>query len=675
MTDGYSGTVGTPEPILVPSRSPTRELSAALSGKALENAFVAGVYLLAYVALDWLSYVQPILKLGITPWNPQAGLTVALLLVRGPVWGVVAAAAPMLAEVVVRDTPAPPGVLLLASLWIGACYSGLAMILRRVGGSEDYRSVRAAAGLVLGAGGVSMLVAGGYVFLLVATGVLPGDSFWRGAAKYWVGDLNGILMVTPLLMTAPTWRRAWPTIRARLAECLAQALALLVTVWFVFDVAQAGVFRIFYLLFIPVIWIALRWGAVGATLGLLTIQVGILVAVQGVAPGVPLVDLQFLMVTLGLAGLMLGATVRERADALVRVATSEAQVQALLATAPDALVTGEPGGRILSANRVARTLFGLPRDGALGEARIDRLLPDLEIDATERRATLTARRTDGSEFPADVAWVNLESPAPRGWVVVIRDASERIDAEARRRERDSVFAKAMRFAVAGELSSVLAHELNQPITAMTSYLRAAQLLCESGGVEQQRLGETLAKSSREATRAASILRRLRDFYAGKAGELGHVSAGALLEAVQQSLAARCRAADVVLDIEVDPTVPEIRSDPMGLEIVLQNLVSNAIDILSEIRATRRQIGVRVQVEGDVVLFAVEDSGPGVPVEILPQLFEPLNTSKPDGMGLGLAICRTLMRAMGGDIAYRRGAWLGGARFEVRVPLRASLTDE
>ena len=97
MTDGYSGTVGTPEPILVPSRSPTRELSAALSGKALENAFVAGVYLLAYVALDWLSYVQPILKLGITPWNPQAGLTVALLLVRGPVWGVVAAAARPLA--------------------------------------------------------------------------------------------------------------------------------------------------------------------------------------------------------------------------------------------------------------------------------------------------------------------------------------------------------------------------------------------------------------------------------------------------------------------------------------------------------------------------------------------------------------------------------------------------
>jgi len=656
------------EALRIESRQvPTVELHPS-AGRMLEVVWTAATFLASYVALDWVSYVQPVLHLGITPWNPQAGLLVAFLAVRGRRWLPIAACAPLLAEVIVRNSPAAMPVLVLGSLWIGACYTLLAEGMNRLGGDDSYRSVRAAGSLAAGAAVTSLFVAAGYVLIFVMAGALTDRSFVGSVAKYWVGDLNGILLVTPLLLSLPAWRVAWPGVRARIGECAGQAAALLLTVWLIFALSDAGQVRFVYLLFIPVIWIALRWGATGATLGLLLAQIALIVAVHGVAPAVPLVDLQFLMVTLALAGLMLGATVMERAEALRRVAEREAEVQALLATAPDAMITGEPDGTLRGANRAARALFGLSAERSLASVRIDQILPRIAIETAEGRATLRGLKVDGQEFPADVAWVRLESPGPRGWVAVIRDATDRVDAEASVRERDSKFAKAMHFAVAGELASALAHEMNQPITAMTSYLRAAQLICAAPVHDAERLRDTLAKSTQEANRAAAILRRLRDFYAGKAAESAEVSVASLLERLRIQFAARCRAAAIQLDIAIEPNLPTLRADGMAVEMALQNLISNAIEALSSNPIGMRRLNVRAAGEPGMVRLSVEDSGSGVPADVLPQLFEPLNTSKADGMGLGLAISRSLLRMSGGDIAYRRGETLGGARFDMLIPI-------
>ncbi len=624
-------------------------------------------YVLSYILLDWISYVQPVLKFGITPWNPQAGLTLAYLLFRGPTrvpWCVLAA---FLAEIVVRGTPAPWHLLAISSAWIGSCYALLAALFRHLHLSYQPRTLPMAARIAVSAGLLSLVVATGYVGLFVATGRLAASSFEASAARYWVGDFNGILLVTPLVLAATGWRDAWAKVALNSQECLLQFGTLAASVWLIFGLEGSEQVRFFYPLFVPVIWIALRWGASGALLGILVIQVGLLVAVQDDQPMVPLVDLQFLMLTLALTGLMLGAAVAERADALSRVAAREAEVRALLATAPDAVLTTDSFGYLRSANDAARKLFALRQDEMTARLHLDRLLPDLSLDSREGRATMSGRGSGGQSFPADVAWVQLEAPAASGWLAIVRDATDRRRAEAETRDRDSHFAREMRFAMAGELASALAHELNQPITAVISYLRASQILAAQRRGADARLDETLVKAFKEANRAAGILRRLRDFYLGRAGRPAPVSLAALCSAVVQSLESQLRAADVDLQVTIDERVPMLHVDATRLEIVLQNVLANAIEAVGERPAGSRCIELRASAPGNSICIEVEDSGAGVPTETLSQLFEPLNTSKPEGMGLGLAISRSLLRAQSGDLSYRRGERLAGALFVIRLP--------
>jgi C4-dicarboxylate-specific signal transduction histidine kinase len=119
-------------------------------------------------------------------------------------------------------------------------------------------------------------------------------------------------------------------------------------------------------------------------------------------------------------------------------------------------------------------------------------------------------------------------------------------------------------------------------------------------------------------------------------------------------------------LQLPGELPPVRADRIQIEMVLHNLLSNAIDVLSP-RASGREIQIRAVRAGSNVLLAVEDSGPGVAQDSLTQLFEPFNTTKPDGMGLGLAISRNLMRAQGGELTYRRGSDPGGACFEMQLP--------
>lgn len=515
----------------------------------------AALFILAYVLVDWLSYLQPVLQLGITPWNPQTGLALAFLVWQGPRGAVAVAIAALLSEVVVRDVPAGSVAAIATSIWIAIAYTGLAAFLRRKGPASLVATPGAAARFVGACLGATLFVGVGFITIMLAMGALPEDVALGGVARYWVGDFNGVLTLTPLLMWAPSWRKGLASLRARWRESLLQFVVLGFSMWMIFVVLADQALRFFYPLFVPMIWIALRWGVVGAVVGALLIQVGLAFTVKDVGAAPPLFELQFLMLTLNLTALILGATV-----------------------------------------------------------------------------------------------------------------SERQRAQAQLRERDEALARAMRFATAGEMASALTHELNQPITALVSYLRAAEILATPGEARDARLPETLGKAASEAIRASAVLRRLRDFYSTGQAARAPLSLAALCDTVSAAFQERLRRAGVQLTSNVSAELPAVAADPTQLEIVLHNLVANAIDALAAADGAARRIEIAAERRDDHVRLTIADSGPGVASDIAARVFEPFVTTKPAGMGLGLAISRSLLRAQGGDLEYVEAGATGGARFVLRLPL-------
>jgi signal transduction histidine kinase len=516
----------------------------------------ASLFVLAYVLVDWLSYLQPVLQLGITPWNPQTGLALAFLVWQGPRGAIAVALAALLSEVVVRDVPAGSVAAIATSIWIAIAYTGLAAVLRRKGPAALVATPGDGARFVAACLGATLFVGVGFIAIMLAMGALPENVALGGVARYWVGDFNGVLTLTPLLLWAPSWRKGLGALRARWREALLQFAVLGLSMWIIFVLLADQALRFFYPLFVPMIWIALRWGVVGAVVGALAIQMGLAFMVKDVGAAPPLFELQFLMLTLNLTALILGATV-----------------------------------------------------------------------------------------------------------------SERQRAQAQLRERDEALARAMRFATAGEMASALTHELNQPITALVSYLRAAEILAAPGEARDARLPETLGKAASEAIRASAVLRRLRDFYSTGQAARTPLSLAALCSSVSTAFQERLRRAAVQFTCSVGADLPAVAADPTQLEIVLHNLVANAIDALSATSGAARRIEIAAERQGDEVRLAVLDSGPGVSPDISTRIFEPFVTTKPGGMGLGLAISRSLLRAQGGDLEYSAGA--GGARFVLRLPIARS----
>lgn len=627
---------------------------------------LAAGYAFFYVAIDWASYFQPVLKLGITPWNPQAGLTLAYLLAVGPQWGFITAIAAFAAELLVRGAPASLLLLGVSSLWIAGCYAGAAFVLGSQVASRALHSLMPAVKFAVVTVLAALLVACGYVQLFVAAHALPPEAGPGSVLRYWVGDVNGILMLTLPLLYLSRGERRFAALRGRWPEILAQLATLSLFVWLLFGIGAAdNRLRFFYPLFVPVIWIAVRWGALGALMAALVIQIGIAIAMHDATAEAPLIDLQILMLTLELTGLLLGAVVADRASALRGLAAGEAELRTVLAAAPDALITADTSEMLRTGNLAANRLFGLE---GLQSAPIplSQILPGVQLHAPNNRSTLRAARLDGARFSADVAWVSLDPPAHPGWLLIVRDATERLRAQGEEQERDRLLSRAMRFAMAGELASSLAHELNQPITALVSYLRAVQIMAAADTSADERLAGTLAKASNEAIRAAQVLHRLRDFYQGSTSSSARADIRQCCGTVVELMENRVQKQGIDLQIECPDVLPAVQADRIQIEMVLHNLVTNAVDAVTALATGARRVLIRIAEDNGKVLIEVHDSGAGVGSEAMSQLFEPFNTTKPDGMGLGLVISRNLVRALGGDLAYQRSLRLGGACFAIQL---------
>jgi two-component system sensor kinase FixL len=284
-----------------------------------------------YVALDWISFIHAFSPLGITPWNPPPGLSLALFIRRGlgyAPWLFVAAIA---ADVVVRGLPAPLHVSVVSAAIIAAGYAGAGWVLRRVlhldPALDRLRDVLALFGAgIVAALGVALL----QIAVFAAAGLLPWKDFADAALRFWVGDVIGIAVVTPFLLraTGPRLRDFLRLDRMRAAEIALQVATLCAVLGLIFGVFAEDAFKFFYLLFLPVIWLAVRHGIDGAAAGILLAQIGLIVAIQSRDYGAETVtEFQILMLALSFTGLLIGAVVTERRRAQQALSDSERRLR------------------------------------------------------------------------------------------------------------------------------------------------------------------------------------------------------------------------------------------------------------------------------------------------------------------------------------------------------------
>jgi two-component system, LuxR family, sensor kinase FixL len=548
---------------------------------------------------------------------------------------------------------------------VAAGYALAAYLLRPGRLYEVMDSPRGMVWLLTVTAAISLAVAVLYVALLGAALPVPQEEAFKGVRRYWLADLNGILTLTPpmLAMARRRWRAS--ELRARYGEVAAQLGAVMLILWLVFGWGQPETVRLLYLLFVPVLWVAFRWGGTGAALCALAVQLGLVAVARAQVQYPPVADLQLLTVTLEAMGLLIGVVVMERAEALKQVAARDTEQRAILNTAPDGILSTTAAGVIVSVNPAAAQLFGAAVDLLIGQP-IERRLPAIRLQDCHGRCSIEARRIDESPVPVDVAWARIEAPATEGFILIVRDATERLTNASKIRERDTALARATRFAMLGELASAITHELNQPITALVSYLRAAQILAAPCEGLDPRLEQTLNKASNEAIRTSVVLRRLRDFYRGGAPKPAPLNLVDAVETALRGFEDRLRQAMVRLRTEFAAGLPPLHCDRTQLEMVLVNLMSNAIEAVTQQAEDQRCILLTARCVGSEVLLSIEDSGPGLTPEVEARLFDPFVTTKADGMGLGLAISRSLLRSQGGDVRAH-SSQLGGACFVVRVP--------
>mgnify|MGYP003577536887 CR=1 FL=1 len=359
----------------------------------------------------------------------------------------------------------------------------------------------------------------------------------------------------------------------------------------------------------------------------------------------------------------------------------EAHLRSILETAPDAIVVIDEKGHMLSFSASAERMFGYSEDEVLGE-NVSMLMPSPDRErhdgylerymrTGERRIigigrVLTARHRDGTTFPIELSVGEARINNDRVFTGFIRDLTERQQAELRVHDLQSVLAHVQRVSEMGTLATSLAHELNQPLTAIANYVETARDLLQQTPDEETLaiIREALDECASQSVRAGQIVRRLRDFIARGESErrieslhrlVSEASALALVGAGEHGLE---------VDVRLDPAGDRVLVDRIQIQQVLLNLIRNAIEAMTE-SPIRQLLISSERAPGGLVRVTVADSGPGLENYIASRLFEPFRSTKATGMGLGLSISATIVEAHGGRI-WAEPSKLGGTAFHFTV---------
>jgi signal transduction histidine kinase len=250
---------------------------------------------------------------------------------------------------------------------------------------------------------------------------------------------------------------------------------------------------------------------------------------------------------------------------------------------------------------------------------------------------------------------------------LLYERRRRLQAEVQARQRSAELAHINRYSIAGELTTTIAHELNQPLGAILANTETAELMVKCPAPDLKEIGEMLADIRRDDERASAVIGRLRSLLKKMPFELKHIDLNEVVRETLRFLSALAIAREVNLTSFIVPTPLPIKGDLIQLQQVLLNLIVNAMDAMSGMPSAERKIAVSTARDGNFAELSVSDAGPGIPVEKLKKVFEPFFTTKPQGMGMGLSIARTIIEAHGGELSAENRAGRG-ATFRIRLPL-------
>ena len=359
----------------------------------------------------------------------------------------------------------------------------------------------------------------------------------------------------------------------------------------------------------------------------------------------------------------------------------EAHVQSILDTIPDAMIVIDERGIMQSFSAAAGRLFGYSAAEVLGE-NVKMLMPQpyrhdhdaylqRYLTTGERRIigigrVVVGERKDGSTFPMELNVGEMRTSNERFFTGFIRDLTERQQTEARLQDLQAELVHVSRLTAMGEMASALAHELNQPLSAIANYMKGSRRLLEGSSDERaQVLREALDKAAEQALRAGQIIRRLRDFVARGESERRVEDVKKLVEEASALALVGAKDRGVRVRFEYDPRTDFVLADKVQIQQVLLNLMRNAIEAMEE--AEKRELVVStVAAQDNMVEISVADTGTGIAPEVSAQLFQPFITTKRQGMGVGLSISRTIVEAHGGSIAPRSNPG-GGTVFSFTLP--------
>jgi two-component system, LuxR family, sensor kinase FixL len=535
-------------------------------GRALKWT-IAATCLAAYVLLAWISFIHVHKGLPVTPWDPGLGVVFALMAFAGPQAGFVLFGGVVIAEVLVLQHEVEWPIIIGIGAITSLSYTAVTILARQIlqidVGLLHLRDVLMLLAVGLAGAAIDTVL---LTLFLLAVGQLDFRDIVEVFSPLLIGDAIGIAVVTPLLLRF-VFRQRGIALRGLLSIAPEGVLYLVVigaALWAINGSESLHGFRLFYLLFVPVVIAAVRHGLDGACFSLAITQFGLIGLLHFSGYGAAeFTEFQTQMLVLTVTGLIVGVVVSER-------------------------------------------------------------------ESSDRRAR---------------------------------------DAQGRLMEKQAGAAHAARLNLVSGMASALAHEITQPMTAARALARSAQHILRTPGGDLTRVENNLTALLAHIDHAGAIVRRMRDFMRRGRPHVSTIDTRNMLEEALKLAFVEASAKHVRLELDTPDELPSIHGDHVQLEQVVLNLVHNAVEAITGAGLSEGQVRViaRQQTAPPRVEIGVLDNGPGVDEQLAARLFDPLATSKQDGLGLGLSISASIVEAHGGRV-WLHSSEAGATEFRFSVPL-------